>query len=54
MLEEAYGEAEMKKTQVYDWHKRFRDGYGPGGFICTEVHLHISRWWSKSALPSTV
>jgi histone-lysine N-methyltransferase SETMAR len=26
MLEKAYGKAAMKKTQVYRWHKRFRDG----------------------------
>jgi histone-lysine N-methyltransferase SETMAR len=26
MLEKAYGKAAMKKTQVYKWHKRFRDG----------------------------
>jgi hypothetical protein len=27
MLEEACGKAEMKKTQVYEWHKHFRDGH---------------------------
>jgi hypothetical protein len=26
MLEEAYGKATMKKTQVSAWHKRFHDG----------------------------
>jgi hypothetical protein len=26
MLEEAHGKAAVKKTQVYDWHKRFCDG----------------------------
>jgi hypothetical protein len=26
MLEELYGTVTMKKTQVYDWHKRFLDG----------------------------
>jgi hypothetical protein len=26
MLEEAYDKAEMKNTQVYGRHKRFRDG----------------------------
>lgn len=26
LLNEAYGEASLKKSQVYDWHKRFRDG----------------------------
>lgn len=26
MLEEAYGEAAMKKMQVYGWHKHFCDG----------------------------
>jgi hypothetical protein len=27
MLEEAHGKVVMKKTQVYEWHKRFRDGH---------------------------
>jgi hypothetical protein len=27
MLEEAYGNAAMKKMQVYDWHKCFHDGH---------------------------
>jgi hypothetical protein len=27
MLEEVYGKAAMKKTHVYEWHKRFRDGH---------------------------
>ena len=26
ILREAYGEDAMKKTHVYKWHKRFRDG----------------------------
>lgn len=26
MLGEAYGKKAMKKTQVYQWHKRFRNG----------------------------
>jgi hypothetical protein len=26
MFEEAYGTAAMEKTQVYEWHKCFRDG----------------------------
>jgi hypothetical protein len=26
MLEEVYGKAAMKETQVCDWHKRFLDG----------------------------
>jgi hypothetical protein len=26
MLEEAYGKVATKKTQVYKWHKSFRDG----------------------------
>jgi hypothetical protein len=26
MLGEVYGKVAMRKTQVYEWHKRFRDG----------------------------
>jgi hypothetical protein len=26
MLEETYGMAAVKKTQVYEWYNRFRDG----------------------------
>jgi hypothetical protein len=25
MLEEAYGKAAMKQTQIYEWHDRLRD-----------------------------
>jgi hypothetical protein len=24
------------------------------GFFCMTTHLHISRWWSKRTLPSTM
>jgi hypothetical protein len=27
MLEESYGKAALKKTQVYEWRKHFRDGH---------------------------
>jgi hypothetical protein len=27
MLEEAYGQEAMKKTQVYEWYKHFCDGH---------------------------
>jgi hypothetical protein len=26
MLQEAYGKAAMKKTQVHEWHEHFHDG----------------------------
>jgi hypothetical protein len=26
MVGEAFGRAALKKTQVYEWHKHFRDG----------------------------
>jgi hypothetical protein len=26
MLEEVYGKAAMKQTQIYNWHKHFHDG----------------------------
>jgi hypothetical protein len=26
MSQQAYGDRAMKKSQVYDWHKRFQDG----------------------------
>jgi hypothetical protein len=44
MLEEAYGKAVMKKTHVYELHKRFRDWHQTDGFYCTKTHLHIGRW----------
>ena len=28
MLQQAYDDREMKKSQVYDWHKHFYDGHG--------------------------
>jgi hypothetical protein len=27
MLKETYGKVAMKKTQVYEWHKRFLHGH---------------------------
>ena len=27
MLQQAYDDREMKKSQVYDWHKHFYDGH---------------------------
>jgi hypothetical protein len=26
----------VKKTQVYEWNKRFRDGYETAGFFCKD------------------
>jgi hypothetical protein len=54
MLEEAYGKGTKEKTQVYEWHERFRDGHETAAFFYTTTHLHIGRWWSKSTFPSTV
>jgi hypothetical protein len=41
-LEEAHGKEVVKKTQVYEWHKRFRDVYetapsSAGQNTCTSV-----------------
>jgi hypothetical protein len=31
----------VNKTQVYEWHKRFRDGHETAGFFCTTKHQRI-------------
>jgi hypothetical protein len=50
MPEEAYGKAEMKKMQVYEWHKRFHNRHKTAGFFCMTMHLHFGHWCSKTTL----
>jgi hypothetical protein len=52
MLDEAYGQGPIEKTQVCELCKRFREGHRKNCFFCTAVHLHIGRRWRKSTLPS--
>lgn len=37
MIEGTHVKAAAKKTQVYEWHKCFRDGHETAGFFCTSV-----------------
>jgi hypothetical protein len=52
MFEDPFGRAAIKKTQIHEWHKRLDVQQKTAGLFCVTAHLHISRWWSESTLPS--
>jgi hypothetical protein len=56
MLGGAYSKAEMKKMQVYEWHKHFVMGMKQLFFFFSYItmHLHIDHWWSNNILPRTM